>query len=160
MAGAHGVGLAESLGKMARVRFHHGRALQEEPNMKHQMPYLPAQALGIEDWEREELIALWPGLMEETVQIDMTQAASECGSVCCIGGHIALSHGISVPGARRYVQDHVQKMSPLAALFFPDLTIEHRHPGWRASGPEAARAVLNFLTTGTPGWNDVMRTLR
>jgi hypothetical protein len=134
--------------------------MQEEPIMKHQMPYLPAQALGIEDWEREELIALWPRLMEETVRIDMTQAVSDCGSVCCIGGHIALSHGISVSGARRYVQDHVQKMSPLAALFFPDLTVEHRHPGWRASGPEAARAVLNFLTTGTPGWSDVMSTLR
>jgi hypothetical protein len=125
--------------------------------MKHHEPYLPAKALGIEDWEREELIALWTKLEAETALLDMTQVASDCGSVCCIGGHIALSHGISVPGARRYVQSHAQADGPLAALFFPDLTVNRQHPGWRASGPEAARAILNFLTTGAPDWSAVMR---
>jgi len=125
--------------------------------MKHHEPYLPAEALGIEDWEREELIALWSKLEAEAAVLDMNQAASDCGSTCCIGGHIALSHGISVRGARRYVQDQAQAGGLLAALFFPDLTVNHRHPGWRASGPEAARAVLNFLTTGAPDWSGVMR---
>ncbi|WOJ91386.1 hypothetical protein RZS28_09075 [Methylocapsa polymorpha] len=128
--------------------------------MKHHEPYLPAEALGIEDWEREELIALWSKLEAEAAVLDMNQAASDCGSVCCIGGHIALSHGVSVRGARRYVQGHAQAGGPLAALFFPDLTVNHQHPGWRARGPEAAQAVLNFLTTGAPDWSGVMRGTR
>lgn len=125
--------------------------------MKHHPPYLPARALGIEDWEREELIAIWPKLLDGTATLDMRQAVSDCGSVGCIGGHIALAHGISVLGARRYVQDQVQRTGPLAALFFPDLTVTQRHPGWRASGPQAAEAVLGFLTTGVPNWDTVMR---
>lgn len=128
--------------------------------MKHQQPYLPAKALGIEDWEREELIALWPKLLDGTVALDMRQAASDCGSVGCIGGHIALAHGISVLGARRYVQEQAQKAGPLATLYFPDLTVTHRHPGWTASGAQAAQAVVNFLTTGRPAWDAVMRGLR
>lgn len=128
--------------------------------MKHHPPYLPAKALGIEDWERDELIALWPKLMEDTVQLDMMRAASDCGSVCCIGGHIALAHGMSVAGARRYVQCQVQTASPIAALFFPDLTVNHQHAGWRSSGAEAALAILDFLTTGDPNWNAVMRVAR
>jgi hypothetical protein len=125
--------------------------------MKHHQPYLPARALGIEDWERDELVALWPKLMAEAAPIDMRQAASDCGAVCCIGGHIALSHGISVLGARRYVQAQAQDGGSLCALFFPDLTINQQHPGWRAKAPQAARAILNFLTTGKPDWNGVMR---
>jgi len=117
--------------------------------LRHHQPYLSADALGIEDWEREELIALWPKLMAETKPIDMRQAADDCGTVCCIGGHIALSHGISVLGARRYVQNN----EALAPLFFPDRTINFQHAGWRASAPQAAQAILNFLTTGTPDWD-------
>jgi hypothetical protein len=128
--------------------------------MKHHQPYLPAEALGIEDWEREELIALWSTLAADAAVLDMSQAASDCGSVCCIGGHIALAHGISVCGARRYVQAQAQAGGPLAALFFPDLTVNHQHPGWRASGAEAAHAILNFLTTGAPDWNRVMSGAR
>ncbi len=127
--------------------------------MKHHPPYLPTRALGIEDWEREELIALWPKLLDGTARLDMRQAAADCGSVGCIGGHIALAHGISVLGARRYVQDQVQRTGPLAALFFPDLTVTQRHPGWRASGPQAAAAVLGFLTTAAPDWDGVMQHL-
>lgn len=125
--------------------------------MKHHEPYLPAKALGIEDWEREELIALRSKLEAEAAALDMTQAVSDCGSVCCIGGHIALLHGISIRGARRYVQSQAQTSGALGALFFPDLTVNHQHPGWRASEAEAARAILNFLTTGDPDWNGVMR---
>jgi len=121
--------------------------------MKHHQPYLSAEALGIEDWERDELIALWPKLMAETLPIDMYQAASDCGTVCCIGGHIALAHGISVLGARRYVQNH----ETLSALFFPDRTINFQHRGWRAKGRHAGAAILNFLTTGNPDLDGVMR---
>ncbi|WP_026607630.1 hypothetical protein [Methylocapsa acidiphila] len=124
--------------------------------MKHHEPYLPAEALGVEDWEREELIALCSKLMAEAAALDMNQAASDCGSVGCIGGHIALAHGISVLGARRYVQGQAQAGGSLAALFFPDLTVDRRHPGWRANGAAAARAILNFLTTGRPNWDGVM----
>ncbi len=120
--------------------------------MKHHQPYLSAEALEIEAWERDELIALWPKLLAETVRIDMHQAASECGTVCCIGGHIALAHGISVAGARRYVQTN----DALAALFFPDRTINFQHPGWRSKPPQAGQAILNFLTTGKPDWDSVM----
>ncbi|MEJ0096458.1 MAG: hypothetical protein WDN46_24525 [Methylocella sp.] len=124
--------------------------------MKHHEPYLPAKALGIEEWEREGLVALSLKLMNETLTLDMTRAASDCGSICCIGGHLALAHGISVPGARRYVQNQAQSDGPLGDLFFPDLTVNHQHPGWRAQGPQAARAILNFLTTGVADWTDVM----
>ncbi len=124
--------------------------------MKHHQPYLSADALGIEDWERDELIALWPKLMAETIEIDMHQAASDCGTVCCIGGHMALSHGISVLGARRYVQNN----EPLSVLFFPDRTINFQHPGWRAKAPQAGQAILNLLTTGKPDWDGVMATTR
>jgi hypothetical protein len=125
--------------------------------MKHHEPYLPARALGIEEWERDELIALASKLLDESIALDMMRAASECGSVCCIGGHMALAHGISVCGARRYVQNQAQTNGPMAALFFPDLTVNYSHPGWRASATEAARAIVNFLTTGAPDWDGVMR---
>ncbi len=125
--------------------------------MKHHEPYLPAKALGIEDWERDELIGLLSKLETKSALLDMNQAASDCGSVACIGGHIALAHGVSVRGARRYVQAQGQAGGSLAALFFPDLTVDRRHPGWRAGAPEAARAILNFLTTGAPDWSAVMR---
>jgi hypothetical protein len=124
--------------------------------MKHHTPYLPARMLGIEDWEREELINLWPKLLDGTALLDMRQAASDCGSVGCIGGHIALAHGISVHGARRYVQDQAQRNGALAALFFPDPTGTQRHFGWRANGRQAAEAILGFLTTGVPDWDKVM----
>lgn len=124
--------------------------------MNHCQPYLPATALGVEDWERRELIALASRLLDEAVALDMSRAASDCGSVGCIGGHMALAHGISVRGARRYVQDAAQSASPLAPLFFPDLTANKAHPGWRARPAEAAHAILNFLTTGAPDWDAVM----
>jgi hypothetical protein len=120
--------------------------------VKHHQPYLSAEALGIEDWERDELIALWPKLMAQNLSIDMRQAASDCGAVCCIGGHMALAHGISVLGARRYVQ----ASEALAPLFFPDRTINFQHPGWRAKGPQAAKAILNFLALGKPDWDAVI----
>jgi hypothetical protein len=123
-----------------------------EAKMKHHEPCLTAEALGIEAWEREELIALWPRLLAETAPLDMRRAVSACGSIGCIGGHIALAHGISVIGSRRYVQGQER----LAELFFPDHTIDFRHPGWRATGPQAAHAVLNFLTTGRADWDHVM----
>jgi hypothetical protein len=44
----------------------------------------------------------------------------------------------------------------LADLFFPDHTVDFRHPGWRATGPQAAHAVLNFLTTGRADWDCVV----
>jgi hypothetical protein len=123
--------------------------------MKHHEPYLPAKALGIDDWERDRLIELLAKLEMESARLDMNQAASDCGSVACIGGHIALAHGVSVRGARRYVQAQGQAGGPLAALFFPDLTVDRQHPGWRSGAPEAARAILNFLTTGAPDWDAV-----
>ena len=125
--------------------------------MKHHEPYLPAAALGVEEWERDELIALASRLLDESIALDMMRSASDCGSVACIGGHMALSHGISVRGARRYVQNQAQVNGPTAALFFPDLTVNHRHPGWRAEASDAARAIINFLTTGAPDWDGVMR---
>lgn len=124
--------------------------------MKHHEPYLPARALGIDQWERDELIALAARLLSESIALDMMRTASDCGSVGCIGGHIALAHGISVRGARRYVQNQAQAGGPLANLFFPDLTVNYRHPGWRAGPREAAGAILNFLTTGAPDWDGVM----
>lgn len=124
--------------------------------MNHHQPYLSAKALGVEDWERDGLIALVSRLLDEDLALDMTRAASECGSVGCIGGHLALAHGISVRGARRYVQGAAQGASTLAALFFPDLTVSRRHPGWRATPSEAAQAIVNFLTLGAPAWDDVM----
>ncbi len=124
--------------------------------MKHHEPYLSAFALGVEEWERAELIALASKLLEGSIVLDMTRAASDCGSAGCIGGHMALAHGISVQGARRYVQRQAQTGEPLSGLFFPDLTVNHRHPGWRANAGDAARAILNFLTTGAPDWDGVM----
>ncbi len=124
--------------------------------MKHHQPYLHASALGVEDWEREELIALAAKLLNEDIALDMARAASDCGSIGCIGGHMALAHGVSVRGARRYVQSHAQTGGLLSALFFPDFTVNHSHPGWRASAAQAARAILNFLTCGAPDWDAVM----
>jgi hypothetical protein len=129
----------------------------EEASMKHHRPYLTAATLGIEGWERDELIALVSKLLSNAVLLDMARAASDCGSAGCIGGHMALSHGISVQGARRYVQNQAQAGGPLSDLFFPDLTINHRHLGWRAGAADAACAIVNFLTTGVPDWDGVMR---
>lgn len=124
--------------------------------MNHCQPYLSAAALGVEEWERNELIALASRLLNEDVGLDMTRAASDCGSVGCVGGHMALAHGMSALGARRYVQDAAQADSALAPLFFPDLTANKAHPGWRARPVEAVHAILNFLTTGAPDWDGAM----
>ncbi|PNG26596.1 hypothetical protein [Methylocella silvestris] len=124
--------------------------------MKHHQPYLSARALGVEDWEREELIALAAKLLNGDIALDMARASSDCGSIGCIGGHVALAHGVSVRGARRYVQSQAQSGGPLAALYFPDLTANHSHPGWRANAAQAARAIIDFLTLGAPDWDAAM----
>jgi hypothetical protein len=135
--------------------------------MSHNVAYLSAEALGIKEWERDELIKLWPQLERGEHELDMQNSSSqECGSACCIGGHIARAHGMTeARDIDYYVVDDCRddfeietRSDALAPLFFPpsDNFFGKPHPSWNATGPQGARAIYNFLTTGNPEWDAVM----
>ncbi len=67
-----------------------------------------------------------------------------------------MAHGISVRGARRYVQNQAQADGSLAALIFPDLAVNYRHFGARKGSTPPPRSSI-FLTTRKPDRDGVMR---
>ena len=115
--------------------------------------YKTAAELGIQDWERDALVALVGPLSRGELGLDMRQFHT-CNTVHCIGGWMMWL-------ARRSREDETHSRA-LRPLFFPPLDSRapraRQHPGWNATAPRAARAVINFLTLGDPRWDDVVRS--
>ena len=120
--------------------------------MQHTPVYKTAAELKIQPWERDALVALIGPLSRGELGLDMRQFHT-CNSVHCIGGWM-----MHLGGRSREDETHSRALKP---LFFPPLDNRapraRQHPGWGATGLDAARAVINFLTLGEPRWDDVMR---
>ena len=109
-------------------------------------PYLTAKQLGIKRWERDGLVALIPELELGGLAFDAAVAVSPGGNVACIGGWLAIKTGRS---AIDYMAGGYSQA--LWILFWPDL--EECLP----TAHQAARAIHNFLMTGDPQWESIMR---
>lgn len=72
----------------------------------------------------------------------------DCGTVACIGGQIALAHGLSVVRADRYVR--CGRSTVLHSLFIPDLDTDW---GWDAEGRVAAVGIERFLAGSDKPWS-------
>lgn len=127
--------------------------------MKTVSPYKTTEALGIEPWEHAGLVALVGPLCRGEIQFDMRTAGCEldsCGTVACIGGHIAMSNGMSLAASTRYVHRYKRieglPARRLTPLYFPEVP-----SAWYCTGSQAGAAVVNFLTLGEPRWRSVMR---
>lgn len=127
--------------------------------MKTVSPYRTAEDLGVRQWERDGLVALIGPLSRGEIQFDMRTAGCElasCGTVACIGGHIAMMHGLPLSESTKYVHrfKRMEEMPehPLTALYFPEAP-----SAWYCTAPQAGFAVVNFLTLGEPQWDAVMR---
>lgn len=81
----------------------------------------------------------------------------DCGTACCIGGSMALRMRMSVRDADSYVGDYSVPSwaSPkgLQALFFPPQHIDYD----RITPAQAVKAIDNFIETGDPKWNAVLK---
>ena len=86
--------------------------------------------------------ALFPDLEQGNLEFDATLAVSPDGNVACIGGWLAVRTGRS---AIDYMSGGYSPA--LWDLFWPDL--DDRIP----TSLQAARAIENFLTTGSPQWD-------
>lgn len=134
--------------------------------------FLSAQVLRIQPWERESLINLLPCLEGPTPErirgvrtaqpaswFDMREGCvtSECGTVACIGGWVAILGGYTIP---ERINHYVSHASVISALYYPLRNLPSgsllRKRAWAATPAQAARAVRNFLTTGRPAWESVV----
>lgn len=128
-----------------------------------EVKYLSAEELFIQPWEREGLIAFLENCRLKTyreedefnmnhgcfLKSELYHNVNLCGTVYCIGGFVALHHGMNQKEANRYV---MLSCSPaLKVLYFPyfnskwtDITRDH-----------AVQAVENFLKSGDPKWYDL-----
>ena len=118
--------------------------------MENRPVYRSAEALGIEQWEHDGLVALIGPLSRGELTLHMSPTVSNCGTAACIGGWVALRSGIKYFPVTEYVLSALGRQ--LEALYYPWNT-----KGFGATAPQAARAIVNFLTLGDPRWDDVMR---
>lgn len=111
----------------------------------------PHEVLGIDEWELEALRWVRGGLNSGAIppeEFDMGATAHrrECGTVGCLGAHMALHAGMSFEKASSYVRS---VKGPLKQLFFP----HDKAIGWYASPKQAVEVVDHFLETGEVDWN-------
>ena len=107
--------------------------------------YKTAAELGIQQWERDGLIALVGPLSRGDLHLDMFD------NRMCVGGRVASRKGCDPAdyvGYGNYRGSHSLALHP---LYYPDCG-----RAWGTSSPQAARAILNFLILGEPRWHDVM----
>ena len=120
--------------------------------MQTSSPYLSAQALGIEPWEREKLIALIGPLSRGELAFDMRNPKYHCGSACCIGGWVdAVTGDMDSMTRASNTNNH-----PLRKLYFPQFSGTFARNPFDATGPEGAKAIVNFLTLRDPCWQQIM----
>lgn len=137
-----------------------------------------AEELGIQPWEREQLIAMLDRLpfltwleephasdfKGEVFNMNLTTEAYECGSVACIGGFCKIAEqGFDplalTPANADIVVDYVHRsQGKLHELYFPMCGEENQleYSYGRITNVEAAQAVSNFLTTGDAKWDEII----
>jgi len=76
--------------------------------------------------------------------------SSECGTVACIGGWVAVLMGRKGDDIARYVNDQ-ESDGVLAPLYWPDEV-----GALDATAPQASVALRNYLTHGEPRWDEAM----
>lgn len=111
--------------------------------MKHISPYLSAQSLGISEEKRRALIGLAEDLISERIPEHKFGMNSWC---TCIAGHMRRRAGLPFYGSG------VGGDEALTKLFLPSPKVREA-----ATGPQAGRAVFNYLTTGDPKWDEVLK---
>lgn len=85
-----------------------------------------------------------------TFNMNVPMIKEGCGTVGCIGGHMALIMGYSNSEADNYVTNS-QYSRPIGKLFYPD-SLEN----WEGITPDMGVAAIdNFLKDGNPRWTDV-----
>ena len=110
-------------------------------------PYKTAAELKIEQWEHDALVALIGPLSRSELAFDMTEPTYECGCACCIGGWVDAGNNDTKASI-----ETAYAGGSLKELYFPFI----RTGAYRATAPQGARAIVNFLTLGDPRWDDVM----
>jgi hypothetical protein len=111
--------------------------------MKHISPYLSAKTLGISEEKRRALIGVAEDLITERIPQHMFSMGSWCH---CIAGHMRKRIGLPMY-AIGIGEDEV-----LRQLFIsPSAT------RMSTTRKQAGRAVFNYLTTGEPRWDEVLK---
>lgn len=127
--------------------------------MKTVSPYRTADDLGIQSWEHAGLAALVGPLSRGEIRFDMRTAGCEvasCGTVACIGGHVAMLHGLSLAESSKYVH-RFKRVDGLPAHRLTELYFPDSPSAWYCTAAQAGAAAVNFLTLGEPRWDAVMR---
>ena len=128
--------------------------------------YKTHEELGITFAEYGALFAvramLQAGILEHTLRDDCdlkgkhlfnmnhSGKIAHCGSVGCIGGNMAIIMQASRPGNYVYKKS---PGSPLYGLFYPT-----PYDFDTITPKEAAKAISNFLHTGNPHWDNILKT--
>jgi hypothetical protein len=84
----------------------------------------------------------------------------ECGTVACIGGWMGIFMGMTIPQASDFVESKEDRPNKFRTLFYPDHEdrINVAYPD--ITTKQAAAAIENFLRTGKPNWNRVLKTVK
>lgn len=127
--------------------------------------FLKAEALGITEAEVAALIKVL-GMLERgelshgfagkgpSFSMITVYAHTDCGTVGCIAGYVALHMKERSPSDYAYQYQH---KGALSELYFPRNAKRHLRTGLSNITPEqGAIAVRNFLTTGAPRWSEAL----
>lgn len=81
--------------------------------------------------------------------------SQDCGTVGCIGGHMALILGKQNADDAHYYVHGAGRSVALHPLFFPAEIGCHKYKSWSEIPiPVTVAAIENFLYTGEPRWRD------
>ena len=116
---------------------------------------LPLKKLGITAHNRAALLDLMLALQSGEIkqkQFDMRRWWEEddqrhCGSVGCIGGYTEARYNVYLDIDNAGLYD----------LMYPDFLNRERPRPPRTTPKQGAHAIWNFLTTGEPGWDRVLK---
>lgn len=122
---------------------------------------MTAEQLQIEEWEKEALIWLRDQILEGEIEyynFEMDEAPAQgntlnmvisyskfdCGTVCCVGGWMALYHG------ELQISEYVASHQRLNELFYPDEELGDMN---EITEREVLETIDHFLYTGEIVWN-------
>jgi hypothetical protein len=111
----------------------------------------PHERLGLRQWEYNALKQVRDDLATgriSTKQFNMDVVSSNCGTVHCIGGHMARISGMEGFQIYEYAHNRNRRRSKvLKPLFFPK---HGRH--YNATPAQAVKVIDHFLLTGEVDW--------
>ena len=103
--------------------------------------------------EKDRRACLMPNFNGPTFfKMDISAGNWECGTVCCIGGGMALLMGMSIQKAAAYVENHFS----LNDLFYPTYRDGGQLNYEKITPKRAAQAIENFLFYGRPRWQTIV----